>query len=440
MFINQLRLANVRAIEELTLSFERGGRFQPWTVLLGENGSCKSTLLQAIALAAAGTQNAEKLVNAGSLRNKRNDTDDAWIQAEFFFSDELHPYRAYPRWPERPLEPPRLSSHLEIPAGWSTFKGHSEYLDQPVDPADALEPSPDPLVEVRARDLPRWFVVGYGVNRALPVPLAGSMPAGGSSAERLRPLFQQVGLLATNFADTFDDDLASAYVSTLRDVLLDPGLPSVTGLELRGRGGVRSAKSLVESHRFDLKLGKEEVRLPATWLSHGYQSTIAWIADLVGQVFLEAQQAVPCDEMEGLVLIDELDMHLHPRWQAGFIAYLKEVFPRLQFVATTHSPMVLSGLDRHEVLLLSTDDDGAIRLSEAPEDPSLLTGTEMYEVLFGLQRSFAAERTKLLDEYSLLGSDPHRSDEEETRLRELEHELREANVEPGWEPVPRDQP
>lgn len=49
--------------------------------------------------------------------------------------------------------------------------------------------------------------------------------------------------------------------------------------------------------------------------------------------------------MEGLVLIDELDLHLHPVWQQGLIAGLKHTFPRLQFVATTHSPLLLSGLE-----------------------------------------------------------------------------------------------
>jgi hypothetical protein len=49
--------------------------------------------------------------------------------------------------------------------------------------------------------------------------------------------------------------------------------------------------------------GGEGVAVPATWLSQGYQSTISWIADIIGQFFYERGESVPCDQMEGLVLV-----------------------------------------------------------------------------------------------------------------------------------------
>ena len=88
---------------------------------------------------------------------------------------------------------------------------------------------------------------------------------------------------------------------------------------MRGRGGVKSAKQLVESHRFEFQSGSEHIRVPATWLSQGYQATISWVADLVGQMFWDADEEVDLSEMEGLVLIDELDLHLHPLWQVGLV-------------------------------------------------------------------------------------------------------------------------
>ena len=60
----------------------------------------------------------------------------------------------------------------------------------------------------------------------------------------------------------------------------------------------------------------------------------------------------------GLVLIDELDLYLHPLWQVGLVRALKATFPRVQFIVTTHSPMLLPGLERDEIIHLKLDDAG----------------------------------------------------------------------------------
>ena len=71
---------------------------------------------------------------------------------------------------------------------------------------------------------------------------------------------------------------------------------------------------------------------------------------------LEAEgRAVLPRNMEGLVLIDELDLHLHPRWQAEFVRALKATFPRLQFVVTTHSPLVLRDTEPGEAYELQRE-------------------------------------------------------------------------------------
>ena len=77
----------------------------------------------------------------------------------------------------------------------------------------------------------------------------------------------------------------------------------------------------------------------------------AWLTDLIGHVILEAKADVQPEEMEGLALIDELDLFLHPEWQNGLIPALRRIFPRMQFIATTHSPLLLSHLRRDEVVI-----------------------------------------------------------------------------------------
>ncbi|MCY4375587.1 MAG: AAA family ATPase, partial [Spirochaetaceae bacterium] len=90
---------------------------------------------------------------------------------------------------------------------------------------------------------------------------------------------------------------------------------------------------------------------PWSQLSDGYHVFIALVADI-------ARRAVTLNQfdgvyaparVEGVVLIDELDLHLHPRWQRVALPRLREAFPRLQLVVTTHSPQVLSSAENRQV-------------------------------------------------------------------------------------------
>ena len=100
--------------------------------------------------------------------------------------------------------------------------------------------------------------------------------------------------------------------------------------------------------------------VPVSALSAGQRS----IAMLVADVARRAARLNPhlgagvCDTVDGIVLIDEVDLHLHPAWQRRVLADLRRVFPKVQFVATTHSPQVLSSCDPAWVRILK--DDGSV--------------------------------------------------------------------------------
>ena len=242
----------------------------------------------------------------------------------------------------------------------------------------------DPIREARRTQLPGWFVAGYGTARVLPRP--NSIQGEGLTdpiKQRLANLFDQGSLIATGFADVFEEAQAKAYTRVLKQVLLKGELlPGVVDLELRTHGVVRTRQDLLEAHRFEFNLGGQRVKLPATWLSLGYQGAIAWLADLIGHILLEAGRPVTPEKMEGLVLIDELDLHLHPSWQTRLVPALKAVFPALQFVATTHSSMLLPGLEQEEVVILRQDDNGHVHACLAPSTPSFLTGSELLDAFF----------------------------------------------------------
>ena len=178
------------------------------------------------------------------------------------------------------------------------------------------------------------------------------------------------------------------------------------------------------------------MRLPATWLSHGYQSTLAWIADVVGHIMWEAERTdIQPSEMEGIVLIDELDAHLHPLWQMTLVEGLKTVFPRLQFIATTHSPLLLGGLAEDEIIRLRQDEDGSITAGTPEGTPALMTGSELYDTYFGVSRPAYSLK---LQQYALLAEDPLRSEADDLEVARLRQELCDAGIDPGIIEVARE--
>lgn len=461
MRLRRLTLENTKLLRDFRWPGKHGDSMGDFTVFVAENGLCKTTLLQVIALAAAGPTGANKLTpDVTVFRDRRIDDAKAesLISAHFEVSQRYHRQRSYPGFRDRPDVIPALYSRIWLGHQWSFLDGDSEFDPAPSPPEDEDERRrrKDPVEAIRREDLPHWFVAGYGTSRVLP-PVREIENPSNRAIGRMASLFRAEPLIATGFADLlsnlYSDDLARAFASTLRNVLVGnpkeslPGLvphdsdqPKVCDIELRGQGGVRSTADLIDSERFVLEFGGVEVKIPATWLSQGYQGTIAWVADLIGQIFWEAGEAVPPREMEGLVLIDEIDLHLHPRWQAMLVPALKRTFPRIQFIATTHSPMILPGLKQEEVVVLRLGEDGHVHAHPAPFSPALKTGSEIYDGFFGIHELFPTELGRILRDWSWLANDPERSEEDERRMRALGAKLDAAGVEKGFDPVARRAP
>jgi hypothetical protein len=438
MYLRQLWLENVKLLRDVTLSFTRDGEVRPWTIFVGENGLCKTAILQAIAMAASGPSLSNELADVISLPDRRQPQEQVGIEALFSFGAMAHLQRDYPGFKTRPTHPPEIFSSVWTWQGWREVVGSSEYksVGHGVPKDGAL----DPLWEARRKQLPGWFVAAYGTLRSLPRPRSSrDEDLTDPIKHRMGNLFDRGSLIATAFADLFTPEMANAYSRTLRKVLVHSGLlPRVTNLGLlRSKAGITSAQDLLDAHVFEFNLGRSRVAVPANWLSRGYQGTIAWVADLVGHLLLDAGKPLEPEQMEGLVLVDELDLHLHPKWQAALIPALKKTFPRLQFIGTTHSAMLLPGLAQDEILLLKQDEEGSVYVEPAPESPALMTGSEIFDSFFGIHRLYPNDLGEALRRYGYLASNPYRSDAEEQEMRGLLKRLKAGGVEPGWTPTPR---
>ena len=436
MYVESVHIQNLKLLRDVKLDFLRGETPRLWTVIIGENGCGKTSILQSIALAAMGVDRANQLADFTSLPDRRDENaKGVCIDATFRFGPLRADVRKMPSSNGADSKDSRLNSSLQLQPGWSVFKGDSHYL--PNTSAEVNGGGFDPLRTARGENLPHWFVAGYGVERSLPTPL--SIPSVSDGIlQRVSSLFSRGRIVGTGFADMFEKELVLNFSRTLQEATVTSGLlPHIKLLDLRGKGGVKHAGQLIESHRFVLQAGSSEVKLPAVWLSQGYQATVAWIADLIGQQFWDCDSSVKLEDMEGLVLIDELDLFLHPVWQAQLVQTLKHVFPRMQFVVTTHSPMVLPGCEQDEVFILQQNEEGDVVVHPADASPGIMSGSELYRMFFGVEGEFPNKAGRLLQEYAFLASNPFRSDADDVQITKLVKQLSDVGVTPDWQPEPR---
>lgn len=103
---------------------------------------------------------------------------------------------------------------------------------------------------------------------------------------------------------------------------------------------------------------EENINLPVSNLSAGYQSLLWMVMNLSYRLsLLNPEYTGELQNMQGIVLIDEIDMHLHPKWQWNIIKALEETFPGIQFLVATHSPIVISSCKSEQMLMVAEDQE-----------------------------------------------------------------------------------
>ena len=111
--------------------------------------------------------------------------------------------------------------------------------------------------------------------------------------------------------------------------------------------------SIYYSPQFDELVYKEDkTEMPISKLSAGYQSLLWMIMDLAYRVCMLNPELESKDQIMGIVLIDEIDLHLHPKWQWNVTDALRKTFASVQFIIATHSPIVISASKEANLILL----------------------------------------------------------------------------------------
>jgi hypothetical protein len=149
------------------------------------------------------------------------------------------------------------------------------------------------------------------------------------------------------------------------------------------------------------------VPTPFPALSDGYKAFVGWVGDLIGHMTSVSQDRALSD-LTGIVLVDEIDLHLHPSWQRDVVARLSRAFPKFQFVFTSHSPLVAASVRSGNVIVTGTDSAGVPTLDRMQET---LYGRSIEAVLmspyFGLDSARPAEAREATAELAAkVGSTP----------------------------------
>jgi hypothetical protein len=166
--------------------------------------------------------------------------------------------------------------------------------------------------------------------------------------------------------------------------------------------------------------------VPLRQLGYGYQTLITWVADLANRMAERYPDSPKPLEEPAVVLVDEIDLHLHPKWQRKLMSFLTERFPNTQFIATAHSPLVAQAAADANLAVLRREGDHVVIDNEVDNIRNWRVDQILTSDLFGLETArplhveeWLAERDKLLDKAKKTAAEKKRLEELNTLVDEL---------------------
>jgi len=146
----------------------------------------------------------------------------------------------------------------------------------------------------------------------------------------------------------------------------------------------------------DFKFYEFDREVSFNHLADGYRSVLICLCDLLARLIKKIPTASELEELNGIVLIDEIDMLLHPKWEFKIVSMLRDKLPNIQWFFTTHSPMLILGASKDAVFYRLYKENGETKISEQftyDQIGSLLANAIITSPLFGLDYSGMREQT-----------------------------------------------
>jgi hypothetical protein len=191
-----------------------------------------------------------------------------------------------------------------------------------------------------------FFVVGYGATRRVE-PLDTYDPGARLRSRSARDLRVQ-----SLFADAFSLIPLASWLVPLKSRKPSRYQEIVHLLNRLLKPSDYALKPEDQSTRGDLQFTRGDMPVPFQSLSDGYRGFIGWVGDLLFHLNEVTPHGKALNHSYGIVLVDEIDLLLHPRWQMRVIATVAQAFPRMQFIFTSHSPLVAGSLEWMNIITL----------------------------------------------------------------------------------------
>ena len=296
MKIESFSIQNYKCIKDLAVDCRGAdGEIRQWTVLLGENNTGKTNVLRALALLRPLESGIEIECNG----KKSITTKYAPTASPIDLNANIIAM---------------LTDGIE----WGIDRSRRTIWEDPID----------------------LHIYGYGVSRyPARVALSEREAKPGETLFRAsaRLLDFQEWLLQLDYSQKSGSEKSRKRLQKMHDLVSSDLFPGVTDFDFKKDGNNEHVVVVFSA-------GKDgDVRFEE--LGFGYQTSLTWLADLCKRLFeLYPDAENPLHE-EAVVLVDEIDLHLHPKWQRDLVPTLSKIFPNVQFIVTTHSPHVLQSME-----------------------------------------------------------------------------------------------
>jgi ABC-type uncharacterized transport system YnjBCD ATPase subunit len=434
MHLRKITIRNIKSFTHFELNFMKSnGEINRWTTLFGHNGLGKSTLLQAIGVTLAGPSAIRELLPVAE-NWVRHGEPYGELTAELLWTDGDSQIAGRP--PKKALsaryivtgdDPDKLPEALQERYYYSAivpWSGEGAPKEKEAGTKDMKRLQQTAYAEGRNG----WLACGYGPFRRL--------SGGGQEADRI--LYAE--RIAARFITLFREDAAltntTEWLIKLHNTAREGNPISQQALQHIKQAFARDlfpkpVELLVDASRALLRIDQSDA-VPLYQLSDGYRSMLALALDLLRwliQAFPDAANPLEC---YGVVLIDELDAHLHPNWQRQIGYWLRQKFPNIQFIVATHSPFLAQVADTEEtnnrIIEGDHEGNGIVRLIQTEDGVQALGGLEpvqdlrvdqiLMSPLFDLDSLYSPKTEEKLKKHDELNI----KKESEEGLTALEHE------------------
>lgn len=418
-YFTNLTIENVRCFGErqkLKLVHD-DGRPARWTLIVGENGVGKTTLLECLARMRPNF-------------NPPPDDDDGPppnpVEPEFAAEDDnLKLLELVRSGSDTPVQ---LEAHLSVGRALATQEGRrpeeistSLSITRTAGQITNVTSGGEPSCVDFTSDVETPLVMAYGAGRRPWISnVDKDMPT-----DPIASLFRVEAALhdAEELLCRLDHGSSKKYpramemLAGLREILsaILPDVQDPQDINILGPAGVPG----VPLDETGIHVKTPYGTVPLSQLSFGYRTVFAWTVDIAWWLLQRNPRSSNPFHEPAIVIVDEIDLHLHPRWQREIRGHLTEHFPRVQFIATAHSPlMAQSSLDANVAVVRQSGDH-----TEILNDPVVVKSWRIDQLvtseLFGLASARSPELEKQEARRSELLEKPELSRDEHAELEEL---------------------